>query len=157
MKKILYALLFILLFISCNKPPEPDGDIADTVTGKYLFVHVDRFLGVDSEYTVVWTITKSSDNEVILKHEIVEKIIGSNPNGYKPSDPFSGTITGIKIINSGRLKVDQVVDFTFDGVKEKTQLYIAGVVSGNNLNVNLKQTTHSDNVTLSETFVFEKQ
>ena len=157
MKKILYALSIIFLFISCKKPPEPDGDIADTVTGKYLFVYVDRFLGVDSEYTVVWTIKKASDNEVSLKHEIVEKIIGLNPNGYEPSDPFVGTITGIKITDIGKLKVDQTVDFTFDGVKENAKLFIDGIVNGNSLNVNLKQTTLSDNATLSDSFVFKRQ
>jgi len=157
MKKILYSLTIIFLFISCKRPPEPDGEIADTVTGRYLFIYVDRFLGVDSEYTIVWTIAKTSANEVSLKHEIMEKIIGSNPDGYKPSDPFAGTITGIKITDSGKLEVDQPVDFTFDGVKEDARLFIDGIVSDKGLNVNLKQTTLSDNATLSDSFVFKRQ
>lgn len=157
MNHILYCILILVsLLSSCTRDQDPT-DLANSLTGKYLHVETKRILGYNLEHSVEWTISRTSENTVSLKHHITEKLIGVNLDGYVPSQPFSETIPDIEISKSGILEIDRIVDFAFDRSKEQTRWIVKGASNGRNMNVDITQITIADNDSVSRKLAFKKQ
>jgi hypothetical protein len=157
MKKLLYVVLFTFCFACGKNEPQINPDLANSVTGKYIFTHTENLFGVISEYTVEWTIVQTGEHQVSLQHKISEQVIGANPNGYEPAAPFSAMIKDINVTETGKFTINQTVDFTFAGLQEPAKILAHGIVSGQNLIVDFTQTTLTDNEVDSEKLTFKKQ
>jgi hypothetical protein len=158
MKLIFYPLLILVLLLSsCTRDQDPTSDLTSSLTGKYLLAEEYDINGVKFEFAVEWTIYRTGENMISIIHNASERIIGSNPYGYRPNSPFSATIPDIKIEKSGVIEIDRRLNFTFDSKDEASHWLAKGVLNGDIITLSLNQTTLSDNESIPGVVVFKRQ
>lgn len=161
MRKILFFLILVTA-VSCKKDsdPAPSNDLTRDLVGTYLYQYSETYFEtLTVEYTIAWTITKTSENKISLKHRETEKVTAPGWEGlYTPSDPFEITFDDIDVTRSDRFALDRTAVWPTDSEKmERARVELDVILVGRELDVKSKSTIVSSGEVIEDQVRFVRQ